>query len=77
MDHIFHAGASGRMPGFEDHVQLGNRPNGIYIPRFRNIHDTSPDFVRGYGYQGRAARESWDRGTDMPGFGVDFKKRTA
>jgi choline dehydrogenase-like flavoprotein len=73
MDHIFHSGAMGTMPGFEDHVQLGNRPNGIYIPRFRNIHDKSPDFVRGYGFQGGASRPSWERGTDMPGFGVDFK----
>lgn len=73
MDHIFHSGATGTMPGFEDHVQLGNRPNGIYIPRFRNIHDKHPDFVRGYGFQGRAARASWDRGIDSPGFGVDFK----
>ena len=75
MDHIFHSGATGIMPGFEDHVQLGNRPNGIYIPRFRNIHDKSPDFVRGYGFQGSASRESWGRGTDMVGFGEDFKNK--
>ncbi|NUQ28496.1 MAG: GMC family oxidoreductase [Acidobacteriaceae bacterium] len=73
MDHIFHAGASGIMPGHEDRQQIGNRPNGIYMPRFRNIKDKHPDFVRGYGYQGGAAREDWGRGSNMPGFGVDFK----
>jgi choline dehydrogenase-like flavoprotein len=73
MDHIFHAGASGIMPGHEDRQQIGNRPNGIYMPRFRNVKDKHPDFVRGYGYQGGAAREDWGRGSNMPGFGVDFK----
>jgi choline dehydrogenase-like flavoprotein len=73
MDHIFHAGASGIMSGHEDRQQLGNRPNGIYMPRFRNVKDKHPDFVRGYGYQGGAGREDWGRGSNMPGFGVDFK----
>lgn len=73
MDHIFHAGASGIMPGHEDRQQIGNRPNGIYMPRFRNVKDKHPDFVRGYGYQGGAAREDWGRGSNMPGFGMDFK----
>jgi choline dehydrogenase-like flavoprotein len=74
MDHIFHSGASGIMPGHEDRQQLGNRPNGIYMPRFRNVKDKHPDFVRGYGYQGGAGREDWGRGSDMPGFGADFKR---
>jgi choline dehydrogenase-like flavoprotein len=73
MDHIMHGGASGIIPGHEDRVQIGNRPNGIYVPRFRNLHDTHPDFVRGYGFQGSASREDWQRGTEMAGFGVDFK----
>ena len=73
MDHIMHGGASGIIPGHEDRVQLGNRPNGIYVPRFRNVHDTFPDFVRGYGFQGGGSREDWMRGSEMPGFGVEFK----
>jgi choline dehydrogenase-like flavoprotein len=47
MDHIFKGGASGTIPGFEDRVQLGNRPNGIYVPRFRNVKDKHPGFLRG------------------------------
>ncbi|HEX2919003.1 MAG TPA: GMC family oxidoreductase [Edaphobacter sp.] len=73
MDHIFHAGASGVMPGNLDRQQLGNRPNGIYMPRFRNVKEKHPDFVRGYGYQGGASREDWGRGSEMAGFGADFK----
>jgi choline dehydrogenase-like flavoprotein len=77
MDHIFKGGAAGTIPGFEDHVQLGNRPNGIYVPRFRNIKDKHPEFLRGYGFQGSAARTGWERGSDMPGFGADFKHALA
>src|SRR6266851_3356306 len=54
MDHHMGAGAGGELPGHEDKVPLGNRPNGIYIPRFRNVNAKTKqkDFVRGYGYQG-------------------------
>jgi choline dehydrogenase-like flavoprotein len=73
MDHIFKGGASGTIPGHEDHMQMGNRPNGIYVPRFRNIKEKHPAFLRGYGFQGGGRREGWERGSDTPGFGADFK----
>jgi hypothetical protein len=73
MDHIMGSGATGIMPGHEDRAQIGNRPNGIYMPRFRNIKDKHPDFVRGYGFQGSGVRDGWGRGSEMPGFGADFK----
>lgn len=74
MDHIYQAGASGRMPGFEDYYESGRRPGEIYIPRFRNINsDSQEDFVRGYGYQGEAHRVNWSRGADETGYGADFK----
>ena len=73
MDHHMGAGASGMMPGHEDKMPFGNRPNGIYIPRFRNVKTKQKDFLRGYGYQGGGAREGWSRGLHMPGFGKDFK----
>ncbi|MEO6528273.1 MAG: GMC family oxidoreductase [Gemmatimonadaceae bacterium] len=77
MDHHFRAGASGRLEGLEDHYYQGNRPNGIYIPRFRNLPDpsTKRDYIRGFGYQGAAARAGWGRGTSGPGFGVELKRR--
>ncbi|WP_263410001.1 GMC oxidoreductase [Terriglobus tenax] len=73
MDHIMGSGASGMIPGHEDHAPIGNRPNGIYMPRFRNIKDKHPDFVRGYGFQGSGSRDDWGRGSETPGFGADFK----
>jgi choline dehydrogenase-like flavoprotein len=73
MDHHMGAGASGIIPGNEDKVPFGNRPNGIYLPRFRNVKTKQKDFVRGYGYQGGGSREGWGRGAAMAGIGVDFK----
>jgi len=77
MDHIFKGGATGMIPGHEDRVQLGNRPNGIYVPRFRNVKEKYPAFLRGYGFQGSGRRDGWERGSDMPGFGADFKHMLA
>src|ERR1700752_2676673 len=73
MDHHMGAGASAVMPGHEDKMPFGNRPNGIYVPQFRNVKVKEKDFVRGYGYQGGGSREGWGRGKFMSGFGADFK----
>jgi len=61
------------IPGYEDKISIGNRPNGIYIPRFRNVKSKS-QFLRGYGYQGGAERSDWRRGVNQAGFGADFKR---
>ncbi len=76
MDHHFQLGARGVMEGYEDRYYQGNRPNGIYVPRFRNISPETrhPDFVRGYGFQGGSQRPSWMRGVEDQGFGVDLKQ---
>src|SRR6266850_1944725 len=74
MDHCMGGGARGRIPGNEDRTTLGNRPNGIYVPRFRNVKQKHPSFVRGYGFQGGGWRQTWARGMDMPGYGADFKR---
>jgi choline dehydrogenase-like flavoprotein len=73
MDHHMGSGASGIMPGHENKMTFGNRPNGIYIPRFRNVSTKQREFLRGYGYQGGADREDWTRGLASAGFGPDFK----
>ena len=73
MDHHMGSGASGTMPGHEDKMPFGNRPNGVYIPRFRNVKTKQKDFLRGYGYQGGGSREGWQRGLAMPGLGADLK----
>src|SRR5207248_1954910 len=62
MDHHFRVGASGAIEGLLDRYYQGNRPNGIYIPRFRNLGDDASrraDYVRGFGYQGGASRQAW------------------
>src|SRR5260370_16856729 len=55
MDHHMGSGASGEMPGHEDKMPFGNRPNGIYIPRFRNVKTKQKDFLRGYGHPSRGS----------------------
>ena len=74
MDHHYSVGARGTFEGFTDKYYFGDRPNGIYVPRFRNVHDQHPDFLRGYGYQGGASRLGWHRGSQQKGFGADFKQ---
>ncbi|MFI5183218.1 MAG: GMC family oxidoreductase [Vicinamibacteria bacterium] len=76
MDHITGGGASGVLPmlkGVPD--DRARRPNGIYVPRFRNIADKHPDFLRGYGFQGGASLSTWGHAHDVPGFGASFKKK--
>jgi choline dehydrogenase-like flavoprotein len=77
MDHHFKISVSGYLSGMEDRYHWGNRPNGTYLMRFRNLDARSrhPDFLRGYGYQGRATREGWDRGASEVGLGVELKSR--
>ena len=79
MDHHYFAGASGTYTGLQDGYYQGRRPNGIYIPRYQNIDESSKTdaFLRGFGYQGGAQRESWGRGTAEKGFGAKFKDAMA
>jgi choline dehydrogenase-like flavoprotein len=76
MDHIKGGGASGEIAGWTDRHVIGNRPNGIYVPRFRNVGSaTSSAFIRGYGFQGGAGRQEWYGRVHDAGFGADFKTR--
>ncbi len=63
MDHHFQVGARGVIDGYEDMYYKGRKPNGIFIPRFRNINKatTRKDYTRGFGYQGGARRSGWWR----------------
>ncbi|MBS1787306.1 MAG: GMC family oxidoreductase [Acidobacteria bacterium] len=77
MDHMYSISAGGvveQLFGSEYDFSDG-RANGIYVPRFRNIKDKHPNFIRGYGMQG-GVRVSTDffRGRQFPGFGANFKK---
>ncbi len=75
MDHQYRAGAEGDVEGFDDKYYIGRRPNGIYIPRFRNIgKEKRSDYIRGFGYQGDGSREGWERGVAELSFGADLKE---
>jgi len=73
MDHPYLAGATAEYDSFSESTYFGHRPNGIYVPRFRNVWDKHPDFLRGYGMQGSGWRDGWNRGNDEDDFGEDFK----
>jgi len=78
MDHHMGAGASGKFDGFKDKYYKGRRPNGIYIPRFKNLGDKvteNKDYLRGYGYQGGGGRSSVSEHLMELGYGVDFKEK--
>lgn len=75
MDHLSGLGAGGTYPGFEAHYHRGRRPNGFYIPRYRNVTEPAEDFVRGYGYQGGVMRDNWRRGVGQAGVGKEFKAK--
>ena len=73
MDHHYQGGASGVMPMLEAKPWAGapRRPNGIYVPRFRNVKESATNgFIRGYGYQGGGS-PGFDTGA--PGFGAAYK----
>ncbi|MEO5789293.1 GMC family oxidoreductase [Gelidibacter sp.] len=77
MDHHLGAGANAVVEGFEDQYYKGRRPNGIYIPRFRNLGDKATerkDFLRGYGYQGGGGRYGISEHVAEIGYGEKFKE---
>lgn len=74
MDHHFRCGASGDVEGYLDKYYVGRRPAGFYIPRFRNVGDEQRSYVRGFGYQGAASREGWDREIAELNIGADLKQ---
>lgn len=74
MDHLYGAGASGRVEGFEEEYYSGRRPTGLVMPRFTNYSEMNPKFLRGYQITGSAIRQGWDTFSQQDGFGADYKK---
>jgi choline dehydrogenase-like flavoprotein len=77
MDHHFRCGAEGQLAGLNDKYYYGRRPNGIYIPRYRNLFGDKREYLRGFGYQGAASREGWQRAIKELGVGAAFKEEMA
>lgn len=74
MDHHLGVGANATVEGFDDDYIFGQRPNALYIPKFRNWGTDKRDYLRGFGYQGGASRSDWKRGITADGFGATFKE---
>lgn len=74
MDHHYKLGAYGIAEGHEDKYVAGRRPNGIYIPRYRNLFDDKRDYLRGFGYQGGAGRAGWGRDIAELSIGSELKE---
>ena len=75
MDHIYRGYTTGdfpELPRGKAWYGAPRRPNGLYIPRFRNVDRASTNgFIRGYGYQGGV----WPGfHFAAPGFGERFKR---
>jgi choline dehydrogenase-like flavoprotein len=73
MDHHYKLGASGDVEGYLNSYYYGRRPTGIYIPRFTNWGKDKRDFLRGFGYQGGASRQSFQQ--DAKGIGAGLKDK--
>ena len=74
MDHHYNLGASGVMEGYEDKYVYGRRANGIYVTRFANLFGDKRDYLRGFGYQGGAGRNGWQRNVAELSIGADLKE---
>ncbi|MDZ7781652.1 MAG: GMC family oxidoreductase [Halioglobus sp.] len=76
MDHTLGVSGMGLFLDDMDTYYFGNRPTGLYIPRFRNLdgQDDDADFVRGYGYQTATLRMDWATGYNVKGFGAQLKE---
>ena len=75
MDHVTGGGATGRLADFKSAPDANEpaRPNGIYVPRFRNTPSSKQPskFIRGYGFQGGASATF---NFNAEGYGTTFKK---
>lgn len=77
MDHFLGLGTVGMFTDNPDTYFYGNRPTGLYIPRFRNLPEQQEDlgFVRGYGYQTMINTSNWMGQFNQKGFGAGLKSK--
>ena len=51
------------------------RPGSFYVPRFRNLSERHPKFIRGYGFEGGSGTQMFPANAlETPGFGQGYKK---
>jgi len=76
-EHVMGPGMTGLVKELvgKPHTLDDGRPGGFYIPRFRNLTDRQPGFIRGYGFEGESGHSMFpSHALEAPGFGADFKK---
>jgi choline dehydrogenase-like flavoprotein len=75
MTHNYRVRAKGQYDGLADTYYYGRRPNGVYMPRFRNFgNDKQSSFKRGYALACWANRQGWERGNETEGIGSQLKE---
>jgi choline dehydrogenase-like flavoprotein len=50
------------------------RPGGFYLPRFRNLNERHPNFIRAYGFEGSSGLTMFPN-TGQAGFGKAYKQK--
>jgi choline dehydrogenase-like flavoprotein len=75
-EHLMGPGVTGLVKELvgKEHGNEDGRPGGFYVPRFRNLKDKQPGFLRGYGFEGSGGKSMFPDSTDRPGFGKQYKK---
>ena len=75
-EHLMGPGVTGLVKELvgKEHGNEDGRPGGFYVPRFRNLKDKQPGFLRGYGFEGGGGKGIFPDSTDRPGFGKGYKK---
>lgn len=75
-EHVMGPGVTGLVKELvgKPHTIEDGRPGGFYVPRFRNLSDRQPGFIRGYGFEGSSGQSIFPAHTDRPGFGAQYKK---
>ena len=74
MDHNKPGNSNAQVEGHLDEAYTGRRPNGFYIPRYQNLGKDKRDYLRGFGYQGRAQRTNFSRFNNSTLIGDELKK---
>jgi choline dehydrogenase-like flavoprotein len=67
--HNYRGRVTAEYDGFYDSTTDGRRPNGAYIPRFRNVFKQETDFLRGYAASMSASKNA----NPTPGIGEELK----
>ena len=75
-EHLMGPGITGLVRDLvgKPHTLDDGRPGGFYVPRFRNLGDRQPGFIRGYGFEGSSGHQMFPPGSDAPGFGAAYKQ---